>query len=457
MSKVNNEASQKVTMEVEIIHPHAAGIDVGSRSHYVAIGQGKEDVKKFGVYTDDLHQLCKYLHQHGITTVALESTGSYWQPLFVLLQQYQLNPILVNGKYTKNVSGRKTDVQDCQHIQKMHSLGMLEGSFIPDLFTETVRQYYRHRQTLVESAARYINKMQKALRMTNIRLDAVLRDIMGRSGKDIVEAILAGERTPRALALLVQPSLKASTEEIEKALSGDWRQEYLFELRHCYELYKLYHQKIDECDKEIETQLNREIQKQQQQPGYTTAAKVKIKKKKARKNEANIDLQKKALALSGGIDLSAIDGLGLGFVLCLVSETGLDLRSFPTSKQFSSWLQLAPNVKKTGDKVKSSKTPKGKNRLTHAFMHAANSIGNKKNGDYLTHFFKRICYKKGRPAAIVATARKLAVIVWNMLVKKQPYQPQPTAQYLDHMRKKQIKNIKSKIRQLGITQGELNT
>lgn len=219
----------------------------------------------------------------------------------------------------------------------------------------------------------------------------------------------------------------------------------------------MYHQKIDECDKEIETQLNREIQKQQQQPGYTTAAKVKIKKKKARKNEANIDLQKKALALSGGIDLSAIDGLGLGFVLCLVSETGLDLRSFPTSKQFSSWLQLAPNVKKTGDKVKSSKTPKGKNRLTHAFMHAANSIGNKKNGDYLTHFFKRICYKKGRPAAIVATARKLAVIVWNMLVKKQPYQPQPTAQYLDHMRKKQIKNIKSKIRQLGITQGELDT
>ena len=221
MSKVNNEASQKATMEVEIIHPHAAGIDVGSRSHYVAIGQGKEDVKKFGVYTDDLHQLCKYLHQHGITTVALESTGSYWQPLFVLLQQYQLNPILVNGKYTKNVSGRKTDVQDCQHIQKMHSLGMLEGSFIPDLFTETVRQYYRHRQTLVESAARYINKMQKALRMTNIRLDAVLRDIMGRSGKDIVEAILAGERTPPGACLVGTTIRKSQHRRNRKSLK--WR------------------------------------------------------------------------------------------------------------------------------------------------------------------------------------------------------------------------------------------
>ncbi|MFT3949639.1 MAG: IS110 family transposase [Agriterribacter sp.] len=453
MSKVNNEASQKATMEMEIIHPHAAGIDVGSRSHYVAIGQGKDDVKKFGVYTDDLHRLCEYLQAQGITTIALESTGSYWQPLFVLLQQYELNPLLVNGKYTKNVSGRKTDVQDCQHIQKMHSLGMPEGSFIPDLFTTTLRQYYRHRQTLVESAARYINKMQKALRMTNIRLDAVLRDIMGRSGKDIVEAILAGQRNPRALALLVQPSVKASTKEIEKALSGDWRQEYLFELQHCYELYKFYHQKIDECDKAIETALNRQIQ--QQQPGHIAAAKVKIKKKKARKNEAGINLQKKAFELSGGVDLTAIDGIGLGFLLCLVAETGLDLKSFPTGKQFSSWLRVAPNVKKTGDKVKSSGTPKGKNRLTHAFMHAANSIGNKKNGDYLTHFFKRICYKKGRPAAIVATARKLAVIVWNMLVKKQPYLPQSTTQYLEHMRKKQIKNIKSKIRQHAITQDEL--
>ena len=175
--------------KMPIVNLAAAGIDVGSRSHFVAVGQNKEDVKEFGVYTEDLIELCKHLVASGRTTVALESTGSYWQPLFVLLQQYNLDPILVNGKFTKNVKGRKTDVQDCQWIQKLHTMGMLEGSFIPDLFTEKVRQYYRHRQTLVDSSASYINKMQKALRLINIRLDAVLRNVMGRSGKDIIEAI----------------------------------------------------------------------------------------------------------------------------------------------------------------------------------------------------------------------------------------------------------------------------
>ena len=183
------------------INSAAAGIDVGSRSHFVAIGQSKEDVREFGVYTEDLHELCKHLVAAGRTTVALESTGSYWQQLFVLLQQYDLNPILVNGKFTKNVKGRKTDVQDCQWIQKLHLMGMPEGSFIPDLFTEKVRQYYRHRQTLVNNAASYINKMQKSLRMINIRLDAVLRDVMGRSGKDIIEAVLKGERNASSTGL----------------------------------------------------------------------------------------------------------------------------------------------------------------------------------------------------------------------------------------------------------------
>jgi len=226
-----NKAKKHKTDRFEkmpVVNLAAAGIDVGSRSHFVAIGQNKEDVKEFGVYTEDLHILCKHLLANGITTVALESTGSYWQQLFVLLQQYQLNPILVNGKFTKNVKGRKTDVQDCQWIQKLHMMGMLEGSFIPDLFTEKVRQYYRHRQTLVDNAASYINKMQKALRLINIRLDAVLRDVMGRSGKDIVEAILKGERDAKVLAALAQSTVKKSREEIASALTGDWRGENIF-------------------------------------------------------------------------------------------------------------------------------------------------------------------------------------------------------------------------------------
>ena len=439
-----------------IVNAHAAGIDVGSRSHFVCTGQDKGEVKEFGVYTDELHLLCHHLVEEGITTVALESTGSYWQPLFVMLQAYRLNPILVNGKFTKNVKGRKTDVQDCQWIQKLHMMGMLEGSFIPDLFTETVRQYYRHRQSLVRSAASYINKIQKALRLTNIRLDAVLRDVMGRSGKDIIEAVLKGERNATVLALLVQPGVKAPKAEIIAALSGDWREEYIFELRQCYDLYRYYHKKIEECDAQIQGLLQAEITRKRKEEGLPEVGQgLKIKKKKARKNEPKINLQRLSVELSGGIDISAIEGVGLGTILCLISEVGIELNSFPTAKHFASWLRLSPDLKKTGGKLISSKTKKGKNRLAHALMYAANAVGNMKTGGPLVHFFKRIERKKQRPIAIVATARKLAVILWNMLVKKQPYNPQPSTEYLNKIRMNQVKHIQRKIKQLNIHENEL--
>lgn len=438
-----------------VVHLHAAGIDVGSRSHFVAIGQNKEDVKEYGVYTEDLHLLCQALVNNGITETALESTGSYWQPLFVLLQQYNLNPILVNGKFTKNVKGRKTDVQDCQWIQKLHTMGMLEGSFIPDLFTETVRQYHRHRECLVESGAAYINKMQKALRLTNIRLDAVLRDVMGLSGKKIIEAILKGERNPAVLASLAHPNVKTSSAEIESALTGDWREEYIFELRQCFELYQYYNQKIDECDEEIKKLLTAEIDRKQKEEGLAKIGDVKIKKKKVQKNAPNINIQRVMIDLTGGIDISVIDGVGLGLLLCLVAETGIDLKAFATDKQFASWLRLSPDIKKTGGKVISDKTRKGKNRLAHAFMHAANAIGNMKQGDYLVHFFKRIERRSGRAVATVATARKLAVIIWNMLVKKKPYKPMVPTEYLNKVRGNKIRNIQREIRRLNIHEDEL--
>lgn len=455
MDKGRQKAAKKL-VTLDAVNPFAAGIDVGSRSHYVALGQEEGEVQEFGVFTQDLHQICQHLLNNAVTTVALESTGSYWQPLFVMLQQYGLNPILVNGKFTKNAKGRKTDVKDCQWIQRLHTVGMPEGSFIPDLFTETVRQYYRHRQCLVESAAAYINKMQKALRLINIRLDAVLRDVMGRSGKDIIEAILNGERSAKALAALAQSTVKATSVQPEAALTGDWREEYIFELRHCYELYQYYHIKIDECDQEIKKILTMQIERKQKQAALPMTATVKIKKKKARKNEPSIDIQRLAADLSGGIDISTIEGIGLGFILCMVAETGLELDAFPTSKQFASWLRLAPNLKITGSKVISSNTKSGKNRLARAFMHSANAIGNKKSGDYLVSFFKRIQHKKGRMVAIVATARKLATIVWNMLVKKVAYSPVPTQQQAEKIRKNQLKNIQTKIRQLHVRMEELS-
>lgn len=454
MDKVNQPKPDRFE-KMPIVNLAAAGIDVGSGSHFVAIGQNKEDVKEFGVYTEDLHKICRHLVAQGRTTVALESTGSYWQPLFVLLQQYNLNPILVNGKFTKNVKGRKTDVQDCQWIQKLHTMGMLEGSFLPDLFTEKVRQYYRHRQTLVDNAASYINKMQKALRLINIRLDNVLRDVMGRSGKDIIEAILRGERNAEVLASLAQPSVKKTKEEIISALTGDWRQEYIFELRQCYEIYQYFHKNIDECDEAIKQLLTAEIKRKQNEENLAKAEDVKIKKKKSRKNEANINLQRLAVDLTGGVDISSVEGVGLGLVLCIISETGLDMKAFPTPKHFSSWLSLAPDIKKTGGKVINSRTRKGKGRLAKAFMYAANAIGNMKTGGYLVHFFKRIQRRSERRKAIIATANKLSKIIWNMLVKKEAYNPIMPEEYLDKIRKKEVKNIQRKIRQLNIKEEEI--
>lgn len=453
-----NKAKEQKTERYErmpVVNPSAAGVDVGSSSHFVGIGQNKEDVTEFGVFTENLHALCKHLVANKITTVALESTGSYWQPLFVLLQQYNLNPILVNGKFTKNVKGRKTDVQDCQWIQKLHTMGMLEGSFLPDLFTEKVRQYYRHRQTLVDNAAGYINKMQKALRLINIRLDSVLRDVMGRSGKDIIEAILKGERDPKVLSSLAHPTVKKSKEEIIAALTGDWREEYIFELRQCYEIYQHYHKKIDECDEAIKQLLAAEIKRKQKEENLPLAKDIKIKKKKARKNEARINVQQLAVDLTGGVDISAIEGVGLGLVLCIIAETGLDLKAFPTAKHFSSWLGVAPNIKKTGGKVINSRTRNGKGRLAKAFMHSANAIGNMQKSNYLVHFFKRKERKIGRAGAITATANKLSKIIWNMLVKKQSYCPIMPQQYLDKIRKKELKNIQRKINQLNIKDNEI--
>ena len=454
MNKTKEQKTDRFE-KMPVVNLAAAGIDVGSRSHFVAIGQNKEDVKEFGVYTEDLHALCKHLVANGRTKVALESTGSYWQPLFVLLQQYNLDPILVNGKFTKNVKGRKTDVQDCQWIQKLHTMGMLEGSFIPDLFTEQVRQYYRHRQTLVENAASYINKMQKALRLINIRLDTVLRDVMGRSGKDIIEAILKGERDAKVLASLPQSTVKTPKKEIVAALTGDWREEYIFELRQCYEIYQHYHKKIDECDEVIKQILTAEIKRKQKEENLAKAEDVKIKKKKVHKNEANINIQQLAVNLTGGVDISSIEGVGLGLVLCIIAETGLDLKAFPTAKQFSSWLSVAPDIKKTGGKVINSRTRKGKGRLARALMHSANAIGNMKTGNYLVHFFKRIERRRGRPTAITATANKLSKIIWNMLMKKQSYNPIMPKEYLDKIRKKEVKNIQRKIRQLNIQEQEI--
>ncbi len=439
---------------VAVVNDHAAGIDVGSTSYYVAIGQQPDQVREFGCYTSQIHELCQWLRHNQITTVALESTGSYWKALFILLQDYGLDPILVNGKYTKNVKGKKTDVLDCQWIQRLHTLGLLEGSFLPDVATEKLRAYQRHRQTLIQNAADYIKKMQTALRLTNIRLDVVISDVTGKSGTLIIEAILKGERNPQVLASLADARIKKSQQEIVEALTGDWREEYLFELRQSFELYHYLQGKVQECDQQMQRLLQEWVDKKEKQDGEQRLSYPGLKKK-AYKNEPRLDVQTLFYQLSGGIDLAAIEGVGPNALLTLLAETGLNLKAFPSAKHFCSWLRLAPNNKITGKKVLSSKTVAGRNRLAEALRHAANAIGRMKEGT-LHHFFQRIAYRKSRLAAVTATARKLAVIIWHMLTYKQNYKPADQSEYLNKIRGAQLKNLQRKIKQLNVKPEELH-
>lgn len=431
-----------------IVNPNAAGIDIGSRSHLVAVGQQKDDVREFDVYTEDHQLLINWFREKQIKTVAMESTGNYWQTLFSALQTAGFEVLLVNGQQVKNIKGKKTDVQDCQWIQKLHSLGLLSGSFLPSDQVSQFRSYYRHRCSLIEESAKMINKMQKAMRLMNIRLDIVLNDIMGKTGKAIIEAILSGERDSDKLASLSDYRIKKSKQDLIKSLQGNWREELLYELQDCYELYKTFQEKIISCDKKIENLLlqatinNEPIEREEN-----------FKRKKINKNAPSFDLTALSYRYTG-VDLFAIDAMSYATVLTLIAEVGEDIKKFPTAKHFVSWLRLAPNNKISGGKIISSRTPKGKNNLSHALRRAANAVDNLKEG-FLVRFFRRIAYRKGRGAAITATARKIAVIIWNMMTKKIPFQPINMNEYSEKIKQREIKKIRQRIALLGLKPVEL--
>ena len=254
-------AKAKKDIGFSVIHPHAAGIDVGSRFHCASIGPGAEQTKKFGVFTEDLHAMCKWFVGSGIQTVAMESTGFYWKQLFLMLQSYGMEVYLVNATFTKNVRGRKpSDMADSQWIWKLHSVGMLPASFQPDYFTEELRTYVRHRKGLIEDASRYANRMQKCLILMNIQLPIVLSDITGKSGTAIIEAILAGERDGERLAILADGRVKTDQATLAKALTGFWRSSHLFELKQHWQMYQYHRQQLAECDAQIDVLLQTQVE-----------------------------------------------------------------------------------------------------------------------------------------------------------------------------------------------------
>lgn len=440
---------KKETME--IVNVNAAGIDVGSRSHFVAIGQNTDEVREFGVYTEDLVALANHLKQNHIRTVAMESTGSYWQNLFSVLQDSGFEVLLCNGKFTKNIKGKKTDVQDCQWIQKLHSLGLLSGSFLPDSVTEQLRTYCRHKLNYVDQSADVERRMQRYLRLMNFRLDVVLRSITGLTGTAIIEAICNGIEDPKALAKLRHGNCKRSQQEIEKALHGNIRSDILFALQQEYELYKVLQNQIEKCDQKISEFLTNQIPVGNE----SLTTNDKAHKRKTKNSNKHIDLNQISFKYFGGVDLMQVEGLSHNTIMSILSEIGPDgFNKFKTGKAFSSWLRLSPNNKISGGKLLSRKIPKGSNRVKIALRSAANVIGNMKD-THLSRFFHKMAYKYGRQAAISATARKLAVIIWNMVTKHVPYSPPSNYEYLDQKRKRKVLELNKLITKYGIKQDEM--
>lgn len=447
-----NIMGRKKKLSMKIINPNCAGIDVGSRSHYIAIGQDLKDVKKFGVFSEDLKFISNWLKENNIQSVAMESTGTYWQNLFIELMDAGFEVVLTCGKFTKNINRKKTDVMDCQWIQKMHSLGLLPSSFLPDNTTERLRTLCRHRANMIAQKADTSHKMQKYLRWLNFRLDVVVRDITGLTGIKIIQDICNGNMDPVSLAKHRHYNCRKSEEEIAKALVSNKREDYLFGLNQEFDRFQFYKIKIEECDKQISQLLNQIVKSKDFVVDDLPSEKPD---KRINKNTIKgVNLNIVAYQYFDGVDLLTIPGVSYSTVLTLMSEIGPHgMSKFSSAKKFASWLRLAPNNKISGGKTLSNRIPKGSNRLKIALRNAANAVGNLKESD-LGKFFKKIAFKKGRQAAITATARKIAVIIWNMVTKKEAYNPKIKYFSLDQ-RRKAIAQLRKKINNLGIDPNEL--
>lgn len=399
----------------KVLNPNAAGIDIASNIHYVAVAEEKCDkpVRSFKGFTKDLHDLAKWLVSLGIETVAMESTGSYWFQLYTILLDYNLEVFLVNAYHVKNVPGRKTDVEDAQWLQELHASGYLKACFQPDNLTRELRTYVRLRKQIIREMSKETQRMQKAMVCMNIKLHDVINDINGQTGTAIVNAILNGERNPKILASLRNSRIKCSEETLIKSLEGNWRDEQLFCLKMSRIRYKELEQHLLSVDKESERVIKLLSKSNKEEK------KVKVRSCNNKQPRFNVG---QYLFNIHGVDVLEIYGFKQTSALTVLSETGANLKEkFPTVKQFLSWLNLVPDNKISGGKVLSSKVRKRKNHAGQAFREAANSLWNSHNpyGDYIR--VKKA--KSGAGQAVVATAKKMATIYYKMVTEKVEFNP----------------------------------
>lgn len=426
---------------LRVVHPDAAGIDIGSEEHWVAVPDGRGPVRRFGAFTADLHELVSWLKSCGVKTVAMESTGVYWIPLYQLLEAAGLEVFLVCTKHLRNVPGRKTDVLDCQWLQQMHSLGLLSASFRPKDEICVLRSYLRHRDTLVKDCTVQVERMQKALIQMNLLLHNVIADITGVTGLAILRAILAGDRDPVTLAKMKDPRVRSDIDTIAKSLQGDYRSEHLFALRQALELYDFYRTKIDECDRQIKKHLE-SLQTHSTYDASKTPPADKPRKGQAKGN-FRADLYRVC-----GIDLPAVDGFGINTVLVLTSELGTDLSRFPSEKHFGSWLGLCPNPQISGGRNLGEARRRVVNRAAQAFRMAAISL--RKSDSALGAYLRRLQRKLGPPKAIKATAYKIARLYYRLVTRGIAYVDQGSEVYEARFRTQQIHALKRRASALGL-------
>lgn len=432
--KVFKKKPMRLPKHLVHLNTCAAGIDVGSKSHFVAVPEGvdPEPVREFSTFTDDLERLADWLISCGVTTVAMESTGIYWIPVFEILESRGIEVKLVNARHVKNVPGRKSDVIDCQWLQQLHTYGLLRGAFRPADQVVALRAYVRQRATLVKISGSHIQRMQKAMSQMNLQLHNVVTDITGVTGMRIIKAIIAGERDANKLSLFRDKRCKNDAETIARSLRGNFRPEHLFSLQQAVELYEFYLCKIEECDQQILRQLR------------TFDAKDSDVNSGDGKPPASPN---EALMRMSGVDLTTINGIDTASALKIIAEIGIDMSRWKSDKHFASWMALSPGAKISGGKVLSSSTKKIANRAAQAFRMAAYGLARSKSA--LGAYFRRQKARLGAPKAITATAHKLARLVYAMLKNGTSYVDVGQTYYEERYHSRLIQNLKRNAKHLG--------
>jgi transposase len=425
---------------LELAHPNAAGIDIGSASHFVAVPPDRDDepVRQFKSFTDDLERIADWLTACGVDTVAMEATGVYWIPLYELLESRGFTVYLVNARHVKNVTGRKSDVLDCQWLQQLMSYGLLAGAFRPGEAICAVRAVSRQRDMLLSYQARHVQHMQKALAQMNVQLTNVISDIVGETGQKIIRAILAGERDPAQLARMRNVRIRASEADIARALHGNWREEHLFALKQAVALFDAYGVQLAECDRQLEAMLAR-LERHAGEPG-------KAQRRSKAKNAPAFDVRTYLFRLCG-VDLTRINGIDVSTAMKVLAEIGPDLSRFKSAKHFCSWLGLCPGTKISGGKRLSGASKRTTNRAAQALRLAAANLKNSQSA--LGAYYRRLCARLDRAKAITATAHKLARLIYTLLTQGTEYVDRGQDYYEERYRQRVLHHLTRRAAKLG--------